>query len=376
MNDSDSNVIAIIQPFVPGYRRPLFDAIDDELRAHGLRLEVWHDFPKGRVAARGNADSGPWSVPIKQRRLSVGRRNITYRGVLRNARRTRAVIAGLASTNLETYALALDPRVRLMLWGHGRNFTASNNSLDIGIESWLARRSSHIFTYTDEGKTHVVKHGTPPEKVTVVVNTTDTRVLRSAREAVTPADVARLREKHDLGTARVVLFVGAFDRPKELPFLFEAMDRVVEAAPNTVLVLAGAGPEEASTRSLAASRAYARVVGRLEAPELGEFSALVDFLVMPGRIGLVAADALALGLPVVTTRYPFHAPESAYLKDGIDSVWTDFQVDAYVRGVAGLLEDRNRLLTLSQAARVKGEAFSVKASAERFVRGIVAGLGE
>lgn len=374
MPEDPEDVVAIIQPFVPGYRRPLFDAIDEELRQHGLRLEVWHDFPKGRVAARGNADSGPWSVPIKQRRISIGRRNITYRGVARRARRVRAVVAGLASTNIETYALALDPKVRLMLWGHGRNFTASTNGLDTKIETWLARRSSHLFTYTDEGKQFVVSQGTPAGKVTVVVNSTDTRSLRQVRDATTSADSAELRREYGLERSRVALFIGAFDAPKQLPFLFDAMDLVVKSHPDLVLVLAGAGPEADAVRDLAHSRSYARFIGRLESRELARFSTITDLVVMPGRIGLVAVDALGLGLPIATTNYPFHAPEAAYLQADIDSLWTEFDVSSYAQGVSDLLAQPHYLEGLRAGARAKGDQYSVEATAERFVEGILQGL--
>ena len=36
---------------------------------------------------------------------------------------------------------------------------------------------------------------------------------------------------------------------------------------------------------------------------------------IPGRVGLVAVDALAMGLPVHTTRYPYHAPEIEFLAE-------------------------------------------------------------
>ena len=39
-------------------------------------------------------------------------------------------------------------------------------------------------------------------------------------------------------------------------------------------------------------------------------------LLSPGRISLVAVDALVLGLPILTTSWPFHAPEVDYLPDG------------------------------------------------------------
>lgn len=374
MKRTRPDVIAVIQPFVPTYRKALFDSIDEQLRGHDLRLEVWHDFPRGRVAARGNADRGPWSVPIRQRRLSIGRRNITFRAVHADALRVRAVIAGLASTNLETYALAVDKRVNLMLWGHGRNFTASNNGLDGGIENWLVRRSSHVFTYTAEGKEHVTSRGLPEENVTVVVNTTDTESLRAAKSATSPEASRALRERFDLGASRIALFVGAFDEPKQLPFLIAAMDIVVREHPDVVLVMAGAGPDDAVVRHLAESRPHVRVIGRLEAPALAQFATITDLLVMPGRVGLVAVDALALGLPIATTDYPFHAPEARYLSDGVDSLWSAFDVEAYAQEVSRLFSHPAELSRLGSAAAAKGLDFSAEASARRFVDGILQGL--
>lgn len=375
MKNHRHDVIAVIQPFVPDYRRPLFDAIDVRLRERGLRLEVWHADPKGRVAARGNADRGPWSVPIRQRRLSIGRRNITYRNVHAEARRVAAVVAGLASTNIETYALAADPAVRLMLWGHGRNFTASNNSLDQRVEGWLTRRAQHVFTYTEGGREHVLGHGIAPSDVTVVVNATDTGRLRRAQEATSARETAELRARYKLGDSPVLLFVGAFDAPKKLPFLIAAMDEVVQSHPDALLVLAGTGPDELQVRELANTRQHIRLVGRQDAESVARLSTLAEAMAMPGRVGLVAVDALALGLPVVTTRYPYHAPEASYLTDGKDSVWTDENPSSYASGLSKLLASPELVARLKQRAQETGRTLSVEASADRFVAGIVRGLG-
>lgn len=367
--------VAIIQPFVPNYRVGLFDAIADGLAAHGYRLEVWHAQPKGRVAARGNATSGRWSVPIRQHRVSIGRRNITFRPVHRRSRRVQAVIAGLASTNVETYGLALDPGVNLMLWGHGRNFTAANNALDGRVEHWLAKRATHVFSYTDEGKDVISSRGIPPESITVVQNTTDADLLREIRATTTPERLAKIRAEHGFGDRPVVLFVGAFDEPKKLPFLIRSFDLVHQSNPDALLVLAGAGPDEPIIRELAATRDYVKLIGRLDTRALAEFAGVVSMVAMPGRVGLVAVDALALGLPVVTTTYPFHAPEAAYLTDGISSVWTDFDETTYALEIASLLGDRGRLSDLAAGAHSEGLNFSVKQSADRFVRGVLQGLG-
>jgi hypothetical protein len=44
--------------------------------------------------------------------------------------------------------------------------------------------------------------------------------------------------------------------------------------------------------------------------------AWAEAIVMPGRIGLVAVEALVLNIPIVSTDYPHHAPEAEYLKLG------------------------------------------------------------
>ncbi|PJJ55556.1 glycosyltransferase [Compostimonas suwonensis] len=375
MTRPESTTIAFVQPFVPSYRRGLFDAIGRGLSSEGLDLEVWHDQPKGIVASRRNAITGPWSVPIKQHRLTVRRRNVTFRNIGGRARQVKAVVAGLASSNLETYRLALDPSVNLMLWGHGRNFTAGNNSVDERLENWLIGRSTHVFTYTDRGAQHLAASGVPVEKISVVRNSTDTVALRAAQASVEPGFAATTASELSLTPGQVGLFVGAFDEPKRLPFLFAAADRIHERLPGFTLVLAGAGPLDDYVRDETAKRPYTRLVGRLELPELGRMSTVVDVILMPGRVGLVAVDALALGVPLATTRYPFHAPEVDYLNDD-NAIWTDDSLEAYAEGVIDVLARPDRLGELKTTARRDGDGFSAEQSAQVFVDGILSGLRE
>ncbi|MFB2580912.1 glycosyltransferase family 4 protein [Herbiconiux sp. P15] len=371
---SRPNVIAFIQPFVPSYRRGLFDAIARRLEQEGLELEVWHAQPKGIVASRRNSVSGPWSVPITQHRLSFKRRNITYRPVFRDAKRVKAVVTGLASSSLETYRLAADRNINMMLWGHGRNYTAGNNAVDARLEGWLCERATHVFTYTEQGAEHLMEAGVPKEKLSTVVNTTDTVRLREGKEGASAADLDGFRDRLGIGpAAEVALFVGAFDVPKRLPFLFEAADLVRAARPDFVLVLAGAGPLDDLVAEEAAKRDYVRLAGRLEIDELAVVSNLVDLILIPGRVGLVAVDSLALGVPLVTTDYPFHAPEAEYL-DRENSVWTANDASSYASGITEILNDPSKLEALKARAAADGLRYSAEQSAENFVTGILAGL--
>ena len=58
------------------------------------------------------------------------------------------------------------------------------------------------------------------------------------------------------------------------------------------------------------------MLGRVNGKTKATVLASADAIVNPGRIGLVAVDALAAGIPVLTTQYRFHAPEAEYLSEG------------------------------------------------------------
>jgi glycosyltransferase involved in cell wall biosynthesis len=367
---ADSKLVAFVQPYVPAYRRGLFEAIKKRLEEEGFAFEVWHAEPEGRAAARRNSITGPWSRRITQRRLTVRGRNFTFRPILRRARTAHVVVAGLASTNLETYLLAADPRVNLMLWGQGKNFTASNLSIDSKLEAWLCKKATHVFAYTAEGRDHLLATGLPESKVSTVRNTTDTADLRRAQETATQVQIADYQLKFDLADKKVALFVGAFDAPKRLPFLFEAVDLIAQRVPNFRLLLAGAGPLDAYVSGQCESRPYVTMIGSLTASELGVLSNVVDIILMPGRVGLVAVDSLALGVPLATTHYEFHAPEAGYL-DNSNSLWTADDPKIFAAEVGALILDSDRLAALGTEAKREGTKFSMERSAQIFVEGIL-----
>jgi glycosyltransferase involved in cell wall biosynthesis len=63
-------------------------------------------------------------------------------------------------------------------------------------------------------------------------------------------------------------------------------------------------------------------------------------LVIPGRVGLVATESIASGVPIVTTRIPLHAPEFYYLKEGVNCIISEPDVDSYSSAIVlGLSSD-------------------------------------
>jgi glycosyltransferase involved in cell wall biosynthesis len=118
------------------------------------------------------------------------------------------------------------------------------------------------------------------------------------------------------------------------------------------------------------------VLGPRFGAEKVELMRLGKLFLMPGLLGLAILDAAAAGLPTITTAYPWHSPEIAYLDDGVSGLmvrdWQDPR--SYADAVTALLLDRPRLNAMAAAACAMVDYYSVEAMAERFAKGVLAAL--
>jgi len=110
------------------------------------------------------------------------------------------------------------------------------------------------------------------------------------------------------GERRVLLFVGRVAFEKNIDFLLRALERAVATVPDLLLVIAGEGPALASLRKLAAKLNLQKntlFVGYLDRRgALLDCYCAADAFVFASRTetqGLVLLEAMALGLPVIST---------------------------------------------------------------------------
>ena len=126
--------------------------------------------------------------------------------------------------------------------------------------------------------------------------------LGAERPADPPARAAARRQWDIDPGAFVIGFVGRLDPCKGLDFLFDAVSQTAPG-PNTVLLIAGDGPDEARLRRRAQNAGLAGNIvwaGRVDAP--ASAYAAMDVLVLPSiyeGFGLVLLEAMAAGVPVL-----------------------------------------------------------------------------
>ena len=152
-----------------------------------------------------------------------------------------------------------------------------------------------------------------------------------------------------------VLYVGSLGQRKGLSYLFEAARLCGRSIELSVLGVKPAEPCAALERALAAHR----WLPSLPHAEVLEEMRHSDVLVFPSLFegfGLVILEAMAQGVPVITTP---HTAGPDIIADGVDGFIVPIRdATAIAARLTALHDDRNRLAAMGAAARVKAAQFT------------------
>jgi glycosyltransferase involved in cell wall biosynthesis/O-antigen/teichoic acid export membrane protein len=172
------------------------------------------------------------------------------------------------------------------------------------------------------------------------------RVLVAENGLPDEAFATRERQRRD------ILFLGRLEiAQKGLDILIQAFADIAEGTA-AALVIAGSGPDEARLRVLASSLGVAERVtfaGHVPPADRFDLLASAELVAMPSRyetFGMVAAEALAVGTPVVAFDIP--CLRSVVSAEGGVLV-PPFDSDAFAAALTDLLHDEARKERLGQA---------------------------
>lgn len=309
--------IVIVQPYVPKYRVGFFEGLVCELERDGIDCVVAAGRPTGNQKFRADAiPARAWMRTYEPRRIALGGRALDFGGATKAWTDASAVILGLQGTLLDTYrALLRRDQRKVGLWGHVDSYVSPSHPLDHALERWQARNADHIFAYTPSGANEAVRMGVSQARITTVMNSMDTEGLIEQRSRLTASTIKKFTSKHQLVAGKTLAFVGGIDASKRIDLLAEALDILWLRDPQ-IRVLVGGQGASVSLLDRSVARGQATLLGYADDRLLALILSVSEAIVVPGRIGLVAVQALAWGLPILTTEYRFHAPEFEYLKHG------------------------------------------------------------
>lgn len=316
--DSERPLVVIVQPYVPAYRVEFFSRLISSLKASGIDCVVAAAQPNGEQFARGDGATEEWVRPFRQRSISCFGKTVGLGGARKMWANADVVVIGHLGSSVDTYWALWDSimgRVKVGLWGHIKSYISKGFFLDIVLEKWQLRKADHVFAYVPSGRDYAISNGVDPAKVTTVMNTVDTGSLARARDSIDEFEIGSFSRKHGLVKGRILGYIGGLDASKRIDFLAAALERLWITDPD-VRVLVGGQGIHSDLLCDAVLRGQVIMMGFVTAKEQALIGCLSEALLMPGRVGLVAVDALVLGIPILTTSWPYHAPEIEYLTEG------------------------------------------------------------
>ncbi|MDN4475408.1 glycosyltransferase [Demequina sp. SYSU T00192] len=361
--------VVVTQPYVPAYRVPLFDAVARELEADGISFAVAAGSPGGAQAARADQAVAPWAHEIRHRTVSVKGRDVGVRRLPEELESPDLLVTELDIKNELGWSRRAHGASRVVLWGHGRPYVVANRRAVESAKRLMVRRVDHAMTYTEGGRDYLVDElHQDPDHVTAIGNAVDVSDLLAGRARGLEDEVAR-HVSEAWGTGPHLLYVGGLDRPKRIDFMLDAAEALHAQEPRTSLLVVGDGEMRPEVEERAGDGGAVGYLGRIDRTSIGAVATMCGAIWMPGRVGLVAVDALALELPVHTTEFPFHAPELEFLKGDSVKFLPDDPADFADAALASLREHPDGVGAVEPPPTIE----TVASNFARVVREVLAG---
>jgi glycosyltransferase involved in cell wall biosynthesis len=368
--------VTLVVPFVSEFRRSFYRRLEEDLGARGMSLAIAYGAPysEDQIARQDVIDIDS-AVRVRQVCLWVAGRPLVHKRLGSLIASSDVLVVDQSLRNLELYPLLLRRSAgfgpEIAIWDHGRTYTRPQSRLEQSLKYALTRRACWFFAYTDGGARAVTDHGFPRQRVTVVQNAIDSSELQQAMEALTEDELAGFRAEYGLVPGRTGLFLGALSPSKRLPFLIEAAEAIAGKLPGFKLLVAGAGQDSALVEAAAARTSVVVSLGQVFGERKALLGAVADVLLMPGLVGLCAVDSFALQTPIVTTAWPWHAPEFEYLEHGRNAVIAPDDPHRYANAVVDLLSTPSQLDALRRGCRSSAPRYTVEEMSRRFSEGLV-----
>lgn len=358
-----SRNVLIVLPYVNHYRVPLLGSLRARLSRCGISLSVASARPSGRDA--GRADASSFTGPrLSQLSLKIGRKHILLRSLPKGWLSSDLVVIEHAAKNLESYVILALRRAtgrRTALWGHGTTITEPRSRATAAAQKWMIGMADWYFAYTKGSAYRAVSEGMHRDHITVLNNTTDTAELIEQMSYFG-------RDRRDPCT---FLYVGGIDSSKRIDRLLAVGARVHSVDSRFKLIIGGRGADEhLLTR---ASVPWLDYRGVMDSAQKAHAASEASAMVIAGRVGLAVVDAFAMGLPVITTEWEFHAPEFEYLSDDNAIVAADSESEL-AAAVLKFMRSRSLRTKLTAGSRRSARGLTVEDMADSFEKGILDAL--
>lgn len=197
-------------------------------------------------------------------------------------------------------------RKKFILWSGSTIHESSwRRTVSKPIVKFLIRNSDSYIAYGTRAKEYLMTLGAKGERIFMGWNTVDNSFFEE-NSRLTHEEKESLKDKSGIETRYVVLYVGQLIERKGVHDLIGAFSKLKKEVNDVTLLMVGTGMEEDALKKRCIHENIRDVVftGFVNYYELPKYFGISDLFVLPSHEevwGLVINEALACGLPVITT---------------------------------------------------------------------------
>lgn len=293
--------ILLIFDRVAHYHRELFKALETSLCQSGVELHLLSgkvsEGLTGRVGLKERVVSNEYKYSFKEHKIGT----YTFRqatGVFDYIDEIKPdVIVCMGHVgNITHWRLSvLKTRLgfKLVAWQCGYEYNPSMMKRFL-LRQFVPRFNLHL-AYHSNARDYALTYGAHLHQVTLMHNT-----INEERIIPLPRSEARqlLIERHpEIGSRRIVLFVGAVLAEKRIEVILAAIDRLNRK--DIVFVLVGDGDHLPAIRAVSAGRRDVVLAGSI-VEGVGPYFDAAEMYLLPGTGGLGINEAMAHSLPIIS----------------------------------------------------------------------------
>jgi glycosyltransferase involved in cell wall biosynthesis len=246
------------------------------------------------------------------------------------------------------------------LYTHGFNYqrkTKRYAKIQEFFRAFIHRRCTVLIVYSEEGAQHLQNiNGVSSKRIFIAKNTLDVESIFKRAEKMSSEKITQCRLEFGVKTDDVLLvYTGRIDVVKNPDWVVETVVKLRKIKLPVCAVFVGDGAYLAELQKKVARLSNdigeaVKFVGRVPVEEVDRYLFSGDITVMPGMTGLAIVHSFAVGRPYITIKSPFHSPEIAYLKKGVNGLIAEATVEDFCEAVASLVTDEEKRKSMGIAA--------------------------
>jgi glycosyltransferase involved in cell wall biosynthesis len=295
--------LIILHSILPAYRKDFFETLNQQLKKDDIELTVFHGTSFFKQI---NSDTNPKysAVPLLTKEFSLfGYRIVWWKGIFKQIKHINPdmVIILFSPGNISFWLVQLYAnfhKIKVGLWSNGsvrKEITGIKKKIrEFFLNFFLYRAKVHI-SYGSRYKKELLAMGIDESKVFVAQNTINVEKILSFC-----AENKRARTEEYVN----FLSVGVLIKDKNLDPAIRAVSRLIREGFKIHFTIVGKGTIIEELRRLVREEEMDENIflsGYVSDTEITSYFLNADVFIMPGTGGLAINEAMAYGLPVIST---------------------------------------------------------------------------